>query len=458
MTNRIQDRCFQNPSYSAWKSGGAALLVVLAGAAVALAQEEAKTKTPDYSVVHAFTGGSDGSEYNTFAPYDAGMAREMMRDSEGNLYGTAYGGGYFSPGEFGPCTFGCGVVFKLDSSGKETVLHAFTGAPDGVVPVPGLALDERNNVYGATYGGGSAAMAAGTVFKVDRNGNETVLYSFTGGADGGNPWTGPIRDEEGNLYGTTISGGLPECFFGGCGVVYKIDPSGHETVLYSFTGGADGGRPTAGLIRDREGNLYGTAPDGGAFGNGVVFKVDCDGKETVLYSFKGAPDGANPTTALVRDDDGNLYGTTEGGGSTGPNCGGFGCGVIYKLDRHGKETVLYALAGGDAGAGPSGRLLRLGDDLYGVTYFGGTPEPGCVDQCGVVFKLDKHGDYTVLYSFQGGSLGSNPQGGLVENEGSLFGITGFGGDVSQPNCGGGCGVVFKLKLADECHDEDAVSP
>jgi uncharacterized repeat protein (TIGR03803 family) len=429
---------------------GLALAAVLLSPAVVRAQDEANSKTPAYSVVHAFTGGSDGSQYNTLAPFDPGMTREMMRDTDGNLYGTAYAGGYFSS-EFGPCPFGCGVVFKLDKSGNESVLHAFTGSPDGAVPTEGLVSDDYGNLYGTTISGGSSPMEAGTVFKVDRNGKETVLYSFTDGPDGGLPWSGVIRDGEGNLYGTTSSGGIPDCFAGGCGVVFKLDPSGKETVLYTFTGGADGGKPTAGLTRDHEGNLYGVTPFGGASGNGVVFKVDCEGKETVLYSFKGAPDGADPTTALVRDEQGNFYGTTENGGSSNG-------GTVYKLDRNGKETVIYNFTGGTDGAGPSGRLLRHHDDLYGVTYFDGTPEPGCVDTCGVVFKLDKNGKFSVLYSFQGGALGSNPQGGLVEDKGALYGITGFGGDIGQPNCPAGCGVVFKLKTAEECDHDDTVSP
>ena len=224
---------------------------------------------------------------------------------------------------------------------------------------------------------------------------------------------GVIRGEDGNLYGTAKSGGLPECFGGGGGVVFKVDRNGEETVLYSFTGGTDGGKPTAGLIRDDKGNLYGTAGDGGAFGYGVVFKVGCEGKETVLYSFKGPPDGWEPVTALVRDKEGNFYGITEAGGSTGPLCGSFGCGVIYKLDRDGKESVLHTFMGGTDGELPSGRLVRHGDNLYGVTYYGGGTGPGCFDDCGTVFKLDKNGKYTVVYNFEGGAQGSNPQGGLV---------------------------------------------
>lgn len=430
--------------------GVMALLVSTVTAA--RSQQEEESKPPLYSVLYAFTGGTDGSQVNTLAPYDAGM----IRDKDGNLYGTAYGGGYITSG-FSACPGGCGVVFKLDRVGKETVLHAFTGPPDGVAPAPGLARDQDGNLYGATIFGGSSSMYAGTVFKVDRTGNETELYSFTGGADGGYPWSGVIRDEEGNLYGTTISGGAPECFDGGCGVVFKVDPNGKETVLYTFTGGADGGKPSAGLIRDEMGNLYGAAADGGAFGYGVVFRVDGEGKETVLYSFKGPPDGWEPVTALVRDEEGNFYGTTGLGGSTGPLCGSFGCGVVYKLDRNGKESVLHTFTGGADGEEPFGRPLRRGHDFYGVTYYGGEPGSGCFDDCGTVFKLDKDGKYTVVYNFEGGAQGSNPQGGLVADKGDLYGITGFGGDMSNPDCGGGCGVVFKLQVEDQCQEADAGS-
>jgi uncharacterized repeat protein (TIGR03803 family) len=167
------------------------------------------------------------------------------------------------------------------------------------------------------------------VFKLDSSGNETVLYAFSGGADGGVPQADVIRDAAGNLYGTTGFGGntSSSCLFGsaGCGVVFKLDPSGNETVLYAFSG-MDGASPTAGLIQDAAGNLYGTTPFGGntssttcidAGGCGVVFKLDPSGKETVLYTFTGGADGFNPTAGLVRDAAGNLYGTAPGGGAHG---------------------------------------------------------------------------------------------------------------------------------------------
>lgn len=172
-----------------------------------------------------------------------------------------------------------------------------------------------------------------------------MLYSFTGGADGGVPAAGLIQDEAGNLYGTTLAGGDLNCAPApgfGCGSVFKLKPNGKEIALYSFTGGADGFEPVAGVVQDSKGNLYGTAGSGGDLscapgegsGCGVVFKVSPNGKETVLYSFGGGSDGASPAAGLIWDGKGNLYGTTPYGGdlsSSNPSCGGIGCGVVFKL-------------------------------------------------------------------------------------------------------------------------------
>lgn len=149
-----------------------------------------------------------------------------------------------------------GAVFKLDSSGAETVLYSFnvSGTGDGEYPFAGLTLDAPGNFYGTTQFGGT--FGSGTVFKVDTSGHETVLHSFTGGADGANPRAGLVRDAKGNLYGTTYRGGSGSCVQG-CGIVFKLDVAGNETVLYTFTGGADGSNPW-GVVLDGEGNLYGT--------------------------------------------------------------------------------------------------------------------------------------------------------------------------------------------------------
>jgi len=250
-------------------------------------------KAGGVTVLHSFPGGVDGGEPNA-----------LIRDPNGNIYGTTYIGG----------TWGHGVAFKLDANGAETILHNFEG-PDGGQPASKLTRDLDGDLYGTTYGGGISP-GNGVVFKLDASGSETVLYSFTGGADGAKPHAGLIRDPAGNIYGTTTRGGMvnracPD----GCGVVFKLDPAGNETVLHSFTGGADGMSPTTTLICDTAGNLYGTTSTGGATGWGVVFEVDAAGTETVLHSFTGGDDGGDPETGLVRDQAGNLYGTTAYGPS-----------------------------------------------------------------------------------------------------------------------------------------------
>jgi uncharacterized repeat protein (TIGR03803 family) len=301
--------------------------------------------------LYNFTGtGGDGAfpEYGT-----------LVRDSSGNLYGTTAAGGIRD--QF--CMFSCGTVFKVDASGKETVLYSFTGTGgDGYGPWAGLVRDSAGNLYGTTpYGG---AYNWGTVFKVDPTGKETVLYSFTGGSDGGYPWAGLVRDAKGNLYGTTLFG-----------TVFKVDPTGTLTVLYTFTGPPDGLGPQAGLIRDSAGNLYGTTYGGGTGGYGTVFKINPQGQETVLYSFTGGVDGGRPRrSSLVRDSTGNLYGTTWLGGSSD-------FGVVFKLDTTGTETVLHSFSGSD-GKIPYGTLaLDKAGNLYGTTYEGGAYGGG------VVFKI-----------------------------------------------------------------------
>jgi len=174
----------------------------------------------------------------------------------------------------------------------------------------------------------AALFGYGTVFKLDPSGEETVLHSFTY-SDGAFPDAGLIRDKAGNLYGTT-SGGDLVCGLQGCGTVFKVDPSGHETVLHSFTNSPDGAGPYAGLVMDKAGNLYGTTLNGGACGYGTVFKLDPSGHETVLHSFTNSPDGAGPYANLVRDKAGNLYGTTEEGGASG-------YGTVFRLTSCGSQ-------------------------------------------------------------------------------------------------------------------------
>jgi uncharacterized repeat protein (TIGR03803 family) len=370
-------------------------------------------------------------------------AATPLIDEEDNLYGTTYQGGAFN----------YGVVFKLDRNGKETVLHSFTSA-DGMWPEGSLIRDAEGNLYGTTSDGGTAegggcVHGCGTVFKVDKTGKETVLYAFTGGADGGNPFAGLIRDAEGSFYGTTLYGGNLDCNSGqGCGTVFSLDASGKETVLYAFTGAADGAFPSSGLIRDDAGNLYGMTTDHGLylcldrrFSCGTVFKLDKAGKETVLYAFTGGPDGGNPSGAFIRDAAGNFYGATVGGGDLS-GCM-YGCGTVFKLDNAGKETVIYAFTGGAAGYSPTGVIRDAAGNFYGTTQYGGALSECFNTGCGTVFKVDATGKEVVLHTFQSKESRQYIQSqSLIEDHaGNLYGAFPSGFAVG---CSPDCGAVYEL--------------
>jgi uncharacterized repeat protein (TIGR03803 family) len=323
-----------------------------------------------------------------------------------------------------------GTVFKVDTTGKETVLYSFTGGGDGANPSARLVLDAQGNLYGTTTGGGE--YGCGTVFKVDTSGKETVLYSFgSTGEDGANPGAVLVLDAQGNLYSTTFYGGADNE-----GTVFKLDTSGNETVLYSLgSTEGDGANPNAGLVLDAQGNLYGTTTGGGAGKEGTVFMLDTSGKETVLHSFTGTGgDGAYPEeSGLVLDAQGNLYGTTTVGGAGNE-------GTVFKLDTSGNETVLYSFGLSKNGRNPiAGVVLDAQGNLYGTTYYGGTYGKG------TVFRVDTSGKETVLHSFSGrNGDGAEPLAGVVlDAQGNLYGTTLDGGDPAC-NEGYGCGTVFEL--------------
>ena len=346
---------------------------------------------PTFTVLYSFAGPTDG----------AFPVAGLVRDAAGNLYGTTAGGGASSG-----CSFGsCGVVFKLAPAGSETVLHSFTGGPDGQDPYGGLTTDAAGNLYGTAVFGGSTTGTChpfggcGVVFELIRcdsaaSGYEfKVLYSFTGGADGARPVARLVRDAAGNLYGTTANGGATSACYPpyGCGVVFKLSPSGTETVLHSFSEPGDGAFP-GGLVRDAAGNLYGTGAtitsNPFVFGAGTVFKLSPNGTETVLYSFTGGVDGGDPN-GVVPDSAGNLYGTTqEGGGSTACNVPDGTCGVVFKLSPSGTKTVLHSFTGADGGNSSAGLLRDAAGNLYGTTQYGGA-NTTCFSPygCGVVFRL-----------------------------------------------------------------------
>jgi uncharacterized repeat protein (TIGR03803 family) len=389
-----------------------ALAIVFRIACAATLPAQAQT----LSTLYSFAGDPDGA-----LPF-AGL----VRDAAGNLYGTTSSGGTNH-----------GTVFVVSSQRVETILHTFRVKSKGSNPNAGVVRDAQGNLYGTTAYGG--AYNFGTVFKITKMGKQRTLHSFAG-TDGANPFAPLILDSAGNLYGTTAYGGAGSCTGGGgqsgCGTVFILSPSGAETVLYSFAGGTDGAFPSSGLVRDAEGNFYGTTPQGGGCvasqGCGTVFTLSNAGVETVLHRFAGdSTDGSVPT-GLIIGPGGNLFGTTV-------EAGAYGFGTVYELTPTGTEKLLYSFGGvaNDGTNPPAGLVWDRAENFYGTTQMGGGP--GCLSGCGTIFKITKAGVETVVYAFgANGTGGFIPFAGLIRDAaGNLYGTTGEGGTS-------GLGTVFEL--------------
>jgi uncharacterized repeat protein (TIGR03803 family) len=330
-------------------------------------------------------------------------------------------------------TLGFAAVCLPAQAQTLTVLYSFTGGADGAGPT-GVVRDPTGNLFGTTpYRGdlncGDQA-GCGTAFKLDATGTLTVLHTFTGGADGASPVGTLMRDAAGNLFGTTYDGGNINCYLGtmGCGTVYKLDASGNKTMLYPFPGSIDGALPNGALVEDAKGNLYGTTAWGGIANCnecGTVFKLRATGgTETILHRFTGRGDGNLVYAGVIRDAAGNLYGTSFYGGA-------YNLGAVFKVDSTGKESVLHSFNSGD-GETPADPLVADGAYLYGITRGGGSYS------IGTVFKVDKFGNETVLHSFGAATDGKQPQGSLIhDGAGNLYGTTFSGGAFD-------CGTVFKM--------------
>jgi uncharacterized repeat protein (TIGR03803 family) len=367
-----------------------------------------------FTVIHNFTGGSDGA--NPLAGF--------LIDGT-TLYGTASSGGSSRHG----------VVFALNESGEETVLHEFTGGTDGASPEGLLVMDKAGNLYGTTTLGGVSD--AGTVFKVTRKGTETVLYSFKGKADGADPVAGLAIDKAGNLYGTTTKGGSSND-----GTVFELGVpkvtggEWREEVLHSFGEDKDGAKPVAGVTFDASGNLYGTTSAGGTYGYGTVFQMTPSSsgwKESVLHEFELQSDGGVPYAGLVLDSKGDLYGAATDGGAGGANGGG----TVFEL-THANDgwnfTVLYRLSGWGI-SGSWRNLLLVSGKIYASTHCDGT------NNAGTVYELTDSGTtwtYKPLYVLNGSSDGMFSISNLVaDSQGNLYGTTLEGGAH-------GSGIIFKV--------------
>ena len=403
----------------------AALAMVIVFALMVATTQSAQAQT--FQVIHNFTSGQDGA-----SPF-AGLTM----DKAGNLYGTAARGG-----------IGYGTIYELKRKGSGWVfnlLHSLNGASDGGYPTAGVIFGPDSALYGTTtlntLGG------HGTVLKLKPSPSAcvtamcpwvaTVLYTFKGSADGEVPGYGDlIFDQAGNVYGTTQVGGS-----GGEGIVYMLTPSSNgpwtKTVLHDFTGYPDGAVPLGGMIFDNAGNLYSTTQYGGSANSGTVFQLTYSSGsgwiENIIDNFQNGSDGGNPVAGLISDQAGNLYGTTT-------NAGQSGGGTVFVLSPSGggwTYTALYSFTGVKGNeCGPWGTLTPDGaGNLYGTTRCDGA------NKAGSVFKLTSSGGgwtSTSLHDFTGGSDGGNPYGNVVlDASGNLYGTASTGGSL-------GNGVVWEI--------------
>jgi uncharacterized repeat protein (TIGR03803 family) len=361
---------------------------------------------------------------------------DLETDIADNIYGTTVLGG----------EFGGGTVFQLSPTPNgwvHTVLYSFTGGADGGEPYKGVTLDSEGNLYGTavTGGSGSCEGGCGVAYKLTKSGGtwtQTIIHAFTGGNDGSGPGARLTVDPSGNVYGMAPTGGAY-----GLGTIYKIhqEPNGAWTfkVIHAFTGGADGGSGSAGRMILRNGRLYGAATTGGTYGSGIVFEITPRGAGRwdfrTIYSFRGQPDGSFPYGALLFNSSGNIYGTTYYGGANN-------IGAVYELSPRPigewNENVLYSFQGGTDGNSPISNLVFGGAgnlDLYGTTSEGGLGR-------GTIFKLSPVGGgqwtETVVHLFQGPPDGAFAYNGLVVGRlRSFYGATVHGGDDDD-------GCVYKF--------------
>jgi len=366
-----------------------------------------------YSVVHTF-GLTDG----------ANPMAGLFLDTNGNFWGTTEGGGAHSAGE----------VFEITANGTFSVAYSFAGS-DGAAPEAALIADKLGNLWGTTASGGSNK--SGTVFKIATNGTLSVVHDFAGGSDGATPTAGLTIDKKGNLWGTTLVGGASNL-----GTVFKIPAKGVYSVAHSFGSGTDGSEPWAGLFKDKKGNLWGTTTGGGANGGGTLFKIAPNGSYSIVRNFpEYSGDGYWPFATLVQDKQGNLWGTTSGGGSYPGTCAGGGCGTVFEIAAKGAYSIVHSFDPTQAFRPVAPLLLDASGNLWSITELGGAYGGG------TVFEIAANGTYSVIYGFVGGTLGAYPSTGLVgDKTGNLWGTTEFGGAGNLHCLGQGhtCGVVFEL--------------
>jgi len=339
------------------------------------------------------------------------------------------------------CLFCAAAVIAAPAQIFTTVVN-FNGT-DGAYPYGSLIQARDGNFYGTTSQGGANSSddciyGCGVVFKLTPSGTLSLLYSFcvqANCADGASPWSALVQASDGNLYGTTSAGGggIQTCF-NGCGTVFKITPTGTLTTLHAFVG-SDGATPYAGLVQAGDGNFYGITSGGGEYGSGTVFRITPNGQLTTLHNFDGS-DGAAAYGGLIQASDGNFYGTEVLGGQ-------YGAGTVFRMTPDGDLVTLHDFVGYPIdGSSPYAGLVQAADgNFYGTTFWGGSSD-NCDDLaypgCGTVFKMTPSGSVTLLYSFDK-THGLGPLAPLIQaRDGNLYGTTQLGGNGEYS------GTVFRI--------------
>lgn len=406
----------------------------------------APASAQSYSIVHNFDDGSVTNDGGV--PY-AGL----LQGTDGNLYGTTAAGG---SGDYFQYEEHFGTVYKITTSGTETVLYSFPSmVDDGLEPWAGLIQGRDGNFYGTTQVGGdwnaNYGDGYGTVFKISSNGTETILHSFSDGSvadDGVYPQAALIQGSDGNFYGTTYQGGSTASLINGVlgyGTAFKIDPEGNLTILHSFGDGSvphDGTFPSNSLVEGPDGNYYGTTAEGGTAFGGTAFRITPSGQFTILdnFDYGSLPNNVYGPGEMILGNDGNFYGVAGGGSA--------GYGSVFKMSTSGQITLLHSFGDGSVindGHGPIGIIQATDGNFYGTTYSGGSTVAADPNHngYGTIFEMTPTGAVTILHSFDDGTVaddGYNPMGNLALGiDGAFYGTTSAGGAA-------GSGMVYRLAL------------
>jgi uncharacterized repeat protein (TIGR03803 family) len=376
------------------------------------------------TVLYAFSGVPSAG--------DGGNPAGLMQGTNGNFYVSGVNEG----------TNQWGAICQLKTSGAMKPLYSFKNSTDGANPYAALVQGTNGLFYGAAQAGGSNAY--GTIFNISSNGTFNSLYSFAReksahltNADGATPSYALVLGTNGNFYGTAVAGGT-----NGYGTVFQITHQGKMTVFYSFSNSVDGAAPRASLLQFTNGILYGTTTSGGSNGYGTVFAVTAAGKVTPIYSFTNGLDGATPEAALIKGNDGKLYGTCTAGGTNGT-------GTIFRITTNGILTSLYSFTAqastypyyNNDGASPRTLVPGADGNFYGVAYDGGQ------NGSGTVFQFTQGGVLNPLYSFNflEDTLGATNMDGaapielLQATDGNFYGTAYYGG-------ANGWGSLFRIGL------------